>query len=195
MTTVLFDFDRTLTTKDTLVPLAQYLAETDRRRYKLVWLYIFLLFYRLKIINDKRLKQKFLMLFLKNKGQEHIQIIIKRFVTDKLESMFKQTAVNKLKEHLSSGDQIYLVSANFDFFLEHLIERWKLFGLICTKTEKLNSNFTGKIIGCTCKGENKIKEIIERFGTSALKNIVAYGDNEDDYLLKSVGRGINLDKQ
>ncbi len=195
MKTVLFDFDSTLTTRDTLVPLAHHFAEIGQEQYKLVLLYFCLILYKLKIINDKQLKQNFLALFLKNKEVSFIQIIIERFVADKLGLILSQTAVGKLREHLSEGDQVYLVSANFDFFLEQLVEKWKLFGLICTETERVNSIFTGRIIGCTCKGENKIKKVIETFEISALKDIIAYGDNEDDSFLKSVGLGINLDKQ
>jgi len=194
MKTVLFDFDGTLTTRDTLRPLAHYLAEIKKERLKLFFFYLLLILYKLNLIDDHQLKQKFLTIFLNKESLTNVKSIVKCFLADKLESLINLPAFSKLKEHLSMGDRVYLVSANFDFFLEPLIEKWKLSGLISTETEKQNTCLTGKIIGPTCKGKYKVEKVVKKFGAAAMIDMVVYGDNEDDCLLQNVGTGINLSK-
>ena len=105
-------------------------------------------------------------------------------------SLINDPVQKKLKEHVFSGDSVYIASANFDFLLYPLIKEWGLSGIISTLTEKRDNLYTGKIIGQTCRGEDKIKRLISFFGKEKLENAICYADSEDTKLLNSVKRGV-----
>lgn len=190
MRTVLFDFDSTLTTKDTFRPLARHFA---RNNFFKLWLIYFLLtLYKIKLIKDKPLKEIFLKLFAKNLNQAQMGKKISAFIEKILPPFLNKATLDILNRHLKAGDRVFLVSANFDFFLEPIVKRWELQGLICTETQKINSCFTGKIIGPTCKGRDKLNKVINTLGETELKNTIAYGDPEDELLLSNAEEGIKI---
>ena len=73
-----------------------------------------------------------------------------------------------------------------------MIKRWNISGIISTEAAQKNGYFTGKILGNTCKGENKLKKIEAVLGEGLLKDAIAYADEEDDILLSSVSQGIMI---
>jgi HAD superfamily hydrolase (TIGR01490 family) len=192
MRIVIFDFDKTLTKRDTLRPFATYIAKKYNHNYKLFLFYACLVLHKQKLLSDKILKEAFLQLFVKTKSVEEIEKIVNQFFEDRVQNMINNSVLDKLKNHVNSNDKVYIASANFDFILKPLIERWNISGIISTETEKENGHFTGKIVGNTCKGENKLIKIEAVLGEGVLKNIIAYADEEDALLLKSVGQGIRI---
>ena len=117
---------------------------------------------------------------------------VSMFLDDHLPCLMNNIVFEKLKGHVAAGEDVYLASANFDFILAPLINKWKLTGIISTATEVKNDCYTGRIIGNTCKGEEKFIKIKEILGEEAVKAAIAYGDDEDSLLLHSVGEGINV---
>lgn len=192
MKIIIFDFDGTLTKRDTLRPFATYIAKKYNLRHKLLLFYACLVLHKLKWVSDKKLKESFLQLFVKTKSVEEVENIVNQFFEEVVQNIINNSVLNKLKNHVDSGDKVYIASANFDFLLKPLIMKWNISGIISTETEQKNGYFTGEIVGNTCKGENKLRKIKAVLGEGVLKNIIAYADKEDALLLKSVGQGIRI---
>ncbi len=192
MKTVIFDFDNTITTRDTLRPFASYLACKNKSGFKLFLFYIVLVAYKLGLASDKSMKEFFLKFFIRGMDENEAGKVARSFFEEKLRVITNESVFEKLQGHVSSGDSVYIVSANFDFFLKPLEKTWRLSGIIATETEKNGVVFTGKIIGNTCKGRNKTERIKVVLGADGLKDMIAYGDSEDSDLLKSVGHGIKV---
>lgn len=192
MKTVIFDFDGTLTKRDTLRPFGHYLASKRKRYCPLILLYLGLIAYRFKIISDKCLKQLFLKLFIKDETAGRIHQLVNEFLDHTIPALLNEPVYAHLRRHLDHGDKVYIASANFDFFLEPLREKWHLSGLICTKTESDEHGYTGKIIGACCKKNDKLVKLLSVFGADNLKTFIAYGDKEDEPLLTYVAQGIEI---
>ena len=92
----------------------------------------------------------------------------------------------------SNKDFLHKLHFYFDFPFKARVKRWNVSGIISTEAEQKNGYFTGKIIGITCKGENKQKKIEAVLGKGVLKDAIAYADEEDDILLSSVSQGIMI---
>jgi phosphatidylglycerophosphatase C len=192
MNIVFFDFDGTLTIRDTLRPYANYLARKNKAYHKLFIFYSFYLLYRLGLISDKGFKEIFLKLFIAGKDIQLVEKDIRSFKRDILQNLINNTVLEKLITHVVGRDEVYIVSANFDFFLKTCLEEWKLAGIISTETAKEGSHVTGRIIGDTCKGENKMKKIVAILGEEVLEKAIAYGDAEDIHILSKVKQGIKV---
>ncbi len=192
MNIIIFDFDGTLTKCDTLRPFAAYIAKKYTQNNKLYLFYFVLLMYKLKLVSDKRLKEAFLKLFIKEKSIEEIEEIVNLFLDEMLPDIINNSVLEKLKNHVNSHDRVYIASANFDFLLKALVKKWDISGIISTETSQRNGCYTGKILGDTCKGENKLEKIEAVLGEGVLKGAIAYADEEDKLLLDSVGKGIKI---
>lgn len=193
MKTVLFDFDCTLTTRDTLRPLAHYFAEEDRNHFGLAILYCVLVLARLRIMDDKKMKESFMRLFLKGKELSKVNSTVRNFFDKNLESLLNRPVFEALEHYKKNSAKTYIVSANFDFLLEPLVQRWGLAGVICTQTEKLNGVFTGKIKGNTCKGKEKVRRLMETFDPREFAGMTAFGDEGDREMLDLVGEAKLID--
>jgi phosphatidylglycerophosphatase C len=188
---VLFDFDCTLTIRDTIWPFTTFLLKQNQRGYT-VRLAALCLSGLLKfhVIPNEYFKRGLAALLVRGRSAQEMDLVAERFHDAYLEKILNQTAVQSLAEHIAHGDEIYIVSSNFDFFLKPLQKKWNLAGIIATRTEVLNGVFTGRIVGNACHGKEKVARVIECFGLTKIKEAVAYGDSASDtFLLDSVKDG------
>ena len=192
MKTILFDFDQTLTKRDTLRPFAHYLAWEFCKPMGLVLLYFVLFLARLRVLDDKRMKEFFLRIFIKAEDVSSVNSVVKKYFKIHLDSLLIDRMFEVLIRYRDNGDNVFIVSANFDFFLEPLIQLWGIDGVICTQTQKNKGVFTGKIIGNTCKGKTKVERIRNRFSSKEISHMIAFGNRDDKELLGLVGEGIFL---
>ncbi len=190
MKTVLFDFDKTLTRRDTLRPVAHFLAKEFCNRVGLIYVYIALISFRLRLVSEIKMKEVFLSTFVRGRKVNDVSLVVKKFFSRKLEILMNRSVFEALERHRKSGDKVFIVSANFDFLLEPLVELWGIDGVIATRTEKVNDVFTGRIIGYTCRGGEKVKRLKEIFAENDIANMVAFGDIEDEEMLGVVEKGV-----
>ena len=113
---IIFDFDGTLTKRDTLRPFVKYIAASQKCNYKLFMFYCLLVQLKLKFIADKPFKEAFLRLFIKGMNVTEVQKMVDSFFDDQLQYLLNDVIFEKLKNHIASGERVYLASANFDFF-------------------------------------------------------------------------------
>jgi HAD superfamily hydrolase (TIGR01490 family) len=190
MKTVLFDFDCTLTKRDTLRPIAHHLAKAYCKYWSLLFFYFIMVLKRVNMINDKGMKEFFLRSFLSGKKTEEINKLMREFFDTNWATLFNQKVLKILEDHRDKGDMVFILSANFDFLLEPLIEILGIKTFICTQTEKIDDVFTGRIIGNTYKGNSKVDRLRMIFNDHEIANMIAYGDKEDRALLSQVGKEI-----
>ena len=190
MKIILFDFDGTLTKRDTLRPVAIHFAREYHKSMGLVFLYFLLVLGRFRMISDKKMKEDFLNIFLKGKDAASVGAVVRNFFEANLESLLNPCVLEALQRHRKNGDKIFIVSANFDFLLEPLVQFWRINGVICTETEKTGGVFTGKIVGDTCKGKAKVEKIRAMFSPQEIANMTAFGDRDDKEMLGMVNESI-----
>lgn len=192
MKTVLFDFDGTLTFRDTLRPFAHFLARERGRPAALASFYGAMVLARVRAIGNKRLKERFLTLFVKGENAASVGALVRKFHERHLESLMRPASFDALREHRRRGDRVFIVSANFDFLLEPLAASWGLAGILCTETEKAGGIFTGRIAGEACRGPVKTEKIRALFSPQEIAGMTAYGDREDREMLALVGEGVRV---
>jgi HAD superfamily hydrolase (TIGR01490 family) len=191
MRLVLFDFDGTLTTRDTIRPFASYLCNASGRSgFTRASVDLSLLLLKLHLTSNHTFKQRFLQLLVQGLPAGRVQKWAEQFHATHLESIQNRPVVELLLEHTAAGDDVYLVSSNFDFFLQPLQQRWNLKGILATQTEVLDGCFTGCIVGRACDGREKLTRVVASFGERNAREAVAYGDSRSDcFLLDFVRTG------
>ena len=191
MSLVFFDFDGTLTTKDTIWPFATFLwANCGRRRGARASIFLSLMKLKLHLTSNHVFKEQFMRRLVQGESKKGIESLTERFHETQLEPILNRAVVRLLLEHVEQGDDVYLVSSNFDFFLRPLQERWNVKGIFATQTEVRDGYFAGRILGRACDGKEKLDRVIACFGERRTREAVAYADSRSDcFLLEYVKTG------
>jgi phosphatidylglycerophosphatase C len=189
MKLVFFDFDDTMTKHDTTLAIGVFFAGQRPARGRLPLLVFALGLAGIRALTNTGLKRIFALLFFRGETTEGVRERVVNFYQTCLDTLVDDELLGRLQMHVDRGDSVYLVSANFDCLLEPLAPRWSLTGVIATKADLRGGVYTGGIVGTACRGREKLRRVIAHFGQAAVAQAVAYGNQNDAPLLRTVGQG------
>ncbi len=180
----LFDFDGTITTKDTLLEFIKFYKGTVPFYKGLLLLSPMLVLFKLKFIRNWRAKEIMLSFFFSGTPVEDFDAKCVLFAEKIIPSLIRPNALRHLKEHQQNGDKVVIVSAS----TENWIKPWANslgVDLIGTLLEVTDGKITGKIKGRNCYGAEKVVRVKEYLKGETYDHIYAYGDSSgDNELLK-----------
>ena len=179
MTLALFDFDGTITKKDSLIDFIKYAYGSFNYCKGLVILSPILLAYKLKIIPNYTAKENLISHFFKGWDIVNFHKITKGYSQKKIDEIVRPKAIEKIKWHQEKGHKIVVVSASMECWLQGWCKKNNL-ELIGTKLEVKNNKLTGKFSTRNCYGIDKVNRIKEKFNLSNYDTIFAYGDSRGD---------------
>ena len=136
--------------------------------------------------------------FIGGHDVKEVRIIGEQIYSEFVSPSIWQGTIELAKEHLSSGDEVWLVTASPEDFANLIAERLGFTGAIGTKAEIKDGKYTGNLSGKLLHGKEKaiaISELTKARGIN-LKDCFAYSDSHNDLpLLSAVGhpRAINPD--
>jgi HAD superfamily hydrolase (TIGR01490 family) len=181
-----FDFDGTLTTKDTLLEFIRFYKGS-------LWFYVgflvyspFLVAYKLKIIPNYVAKQKVLEFFFKGESIENFQKQCALFSQKILPGLIRPKAMKELELLKSSNSTIVIVSASAENWIKDWADKNGL-QLLGTKLATDGKRITGKIDGKNCYGNEKVCRIRQHYELSAYNEIFCYGDSAGDKEMLELG--------
>ncbi len=183
MNAVFFDFDKTLTCVDTTLPFAFFLCKERNKRYRYLYVIILFLLYRFRFITHQRFKQKLCEILVKNVAKEQIIALSHKFFDLYFDSIKNDKVIEKCLEHSDNGDLIYIVSSNFDFFLQPVYNLLPLKRIEATRASLINDIFTGKLNGDVCDDDEKLARAMSLMSQIPHENTIFYGDSAGDYSL------------
>ena len=198
----LFDIDYTLTKKETSIELYKYMLKKDIKLIKYIPAHILTgLGYGIKVFSATDTKERFLK-FLKGKEEEEIKAIVKSFYREHLVNLLYEDGLKAIKEYKARGYKIYLISASPEFYVNEFYNIEGVDKVIGTKFKMEDGIFTPIVIGKNCKGEEKVKRLMEELKKENIdvdfKNSCMFSDSLSDLpLLELVGNGylINYNKK
>ena len=175
----LFDFDGTVTTKDTLIDLLYHLHGGIRFWWGIVLLSPHILLFLAKKMPNYRLKERFLTHYLGGMTLDKFRQVAKEYTEKELPKILRKSMIERIEWHKKRGDRVILVSASLTLWLSHFAEIHDL-ELIATEAEISNNTITGKLGGENCYGPQKVNRIEKLLKTSEYNEIWAYGDSRGD---------------
>ena len=190
----IFDIDYTLTKKETSIELYKYMLKKNKKLLKYLPSHIITgLFYGLKVYNAGRTRENFLR-FLSGTSEDELKSIVKSFYREKLESILYEDGIKAIKDFKEKGYKIYLISASPEFYVNEFYNIKEVDKVIGTKFQMNDGKFSCKISGENCKGEEKVKRLMEELKKDNIevdfKNSYMFSDSLSDLpLLKLVGKG------
>jgi HAD superfamily hydrolase (TIGR01490 family) len=174
-----FDFDGTITTKDTLLEFIRFAKGSIPFYIGFLLNSPYLVAYKLKIISNQLAKEKVLRFFFQNTPLETFRQLCADFTDKEIPKLLRPKAIEEIYKLKKQGYVVVIVSAS----PENWISTWAKaldVELIASQLEIKAGMVTGKIIGKNCHGEEKVRRIMEKYVVSDYDDIYAYGDTSGD---------------
>jgi len=191
---VLFDFDGTLTRRDTFFAYCMAIARRQEHPVRAMFrVACSMALVKARLITNHQLKERTAAVLLTGEKESHIARIMQEEGGERLAGKLDTEMVGLLERMREAGANVFLVSSSLDCFLRPFGPAWGLRGIIATRTEVIDGRFTGRLIGRTCNGPEKVARVIEEVGEREARESVAYGDSRgDEDLLNFVAEGYRV---
>lgn len=178
-TIAFFDFDGTLTTKDSFIEAIKFIKGKFRFYIGFTVLSPILLLYKAKLIPNWKAKEAVLTYFFNGMRLADFQTACNQFAESQIKPMLRKEAIEKLRWHQSQGHRIVVVSASAQNWLIDWTQKLNV-ELIGTLLEVKNDKVTGKLQGNNCYGAEKAIRIKQTIDLQKYTTIYAYGDTTGD---------------
>lgn len=179
MKIALFDFDGTITNKDSFI---HFIIVTLGVRKFLTGILVvspYLIAYTLNIISNSKAKQIVFGFFFTGWTADRFKKAAQSYSRDKLPCIVRKTAMARINWHKQEGHRVVIVSASIDEVLKDWCDMNAL-DLIATKIEIRDGKLTGKFLSKNCYGPEKVGRLNEQYNLTEFDYIYAYGDTIGD---------------
>ncbi len=181
-----FDFDGTLTRRDTLLPfLLHTLGAAAVARHALV-LSPTLAGYALGLIDNGVAKERVLVHCLAGMRIDELQQGAERFAALILPGLLRHESLQRLDWHKQQGHRCVVISASLDLYVQPWAIKAGFDDVIATHLEtREDGHVTGKLSGANCYGIEKVRRLEALLGAREGYSLYAYGDSRGDKELLS----------
>ncbi|MFV0152485.1 HAD-IB family phosphatase [Empedobacter falsenii] len=186
----LFDFDGTLTKKDTLFDFLKFSFPSLYLKQFILFIPLFALS-KLKVIDAGKVKEQFVGRFVKGKSYTEINQLAQNYFEKNHENLIYSKADEYIKS-LSNYNDKFIVSASVDFWLQPFADYYEM-GLICTQAKLDEKGFyTGDFVSPNCNHHEKKNRIEKEIDLSLYDEIIAFGDTKGDEAMFSLASTSNF---
>ena len=182
MRIALFDFDGTLTTRDSFVPFLRYAFGTRRLLGGLAACRGPLLAYAAGRMANDAAKERLIAHFMGDRPLGWLRAAGTRFAADALPALLRPPMLDVLRRHRDAGDTCVLVSASLDLYLAPWGRAYRFDAVLCSRlAEDADGRVTGRLDPRNCHGAEKARRIAEWLAGRGPSHITAYGDSRGDH--------------
>ncbi len=176
-----FDFDKTITVCDTILPISRYLCNSLNQKYKFRIIQFYFILFRFHLISGKSFKENIISTLLSGKGQVRIENIISEFYKNYYLTLFNHKIVEIIKSEKQNGNKVIIITSNLDLFVNPIKNILHIDDIFATNIEVSGNVIKSKIKGKNCSGYVK-SEILQQYKSiNDFENIIAYGDSTGDF--------------
>ena len=179
MPLALFDFDGTITKKDSLLHFIRFVKGNFKTLLGIFLLFPMLVKFKLGFLPNDQAKQKVMAYFFKGISSEDFKRLATDYSLNKIHSILRPKALERIQWHQKEGHRIVVVSASIKEWLEPWCDQNDL-ELICTELEYKEGRLTGNFSLKNCHGQEKVNRIKSRIDLNEYDDIYAYGDSSGD---------------
>lgn len=175
-----FDFDGTITTKDTFALFLRYFAGTGRWLLNLTLLMPIFIGYVLKLVSRDDVKAHVIRRFFKNVPQSDIDQKAEKFAQNVIPNLIRPDAIKRINERKNGPYTLYICSASIGPYLRHWGKTHGINNILATELESRHGVCTGEISGWNIWGPGKTRRIFAEFVGQQVHIKEAYGDSRGD---------------
>ncbi|MBA4329847.1 MAG: HAD-IB family hydrolase [Polaromonas sp.] len=178
-----FDFDGTLTRRDTLLPYLQRGLGWPRFLWALLLSSPWLAAFALRLISNHRAKARLLRVALGGRSEAEIAGWTATFVHQYLPAQWQPGMLARLRSHQQLGHCCVIVSASPGIYLHEVGRVLGMQAVLCTELASRSGALTGDMVTPNCHGQEKVRRLQDWLVARGLQKplaLHAYGDSGGD---------------
>ncbi|WP_374443736.1 HAD family hydrolase [Epilithonimonas sp.] len=174
----LFDFDGTLTYKDTMFLFLKFYDPAKFSVQFLKHIPLFMLL-KLKLADAETVKKSFISSILKGQSRYQIEKKAQQFFEENYPAVFRENALDFISNIDRAHTESYIITASLDLWVKPFAEKLDM-KLLATQAEFKNDIFTGNFVGKNCNKQEKVERVKIEIGDKKFGKIIAFGDTSGD---------------
>lgn len=176
-----FDFDGTITTKDTLLEFIRYAKGTLLFCWGFILFSPLLVAYKMRLYPNWKVKERIFSCFFRGMPVVQFNALCEGFYKNKGKELLREDACATIRKHLSQGDSVIIVSASIHDWVLPFGKALGVDAVIGTEVAVSPSgNLTGKFLTRNCYGMEKVERIKRLYPDYGAYTWIAYGDSAGD---------------
>lgn len=191
---VFFDFDGTITSRDSLPGFAMHSLGKLRTLIGGLKASPWILMWKLGLVSNSEAKERLFSFLFKGMPGPRFAACCASFVPQ-IEKKVRPAVVSRLRQHIAAGDQVYIISASIGDWIVPWAEKNGVdkSHVIATGAAVQAGILTGRFSTPNCHGQEKAKRIKAALGDMEGRSIWAYGDSKGDMpMLALAGRAFMI---
>lgn len=178
----LFDFDGTITTRETLPDFLRFATPPRRLHLGKLLFVLPVLAYKLKLLPVSVLRILLVRYAFGGLPRAAIEDAGRRFAVTVLPTLVRPEMQARIESHRACGDTVVVVSGGFDVYLAPWCEAQGV-ELVCSSLEYDADRVTGRYAGPQCVAGEKAHRVRQRYDLAAYREVHAHGDTHEDHAL------------
>lgn len=171
-----FDFDGTLTTRDTLIAFIRYACGTPRFLFGFLLHAPLLVLMKLRFYSNGKAKQRVFSWFFKGMTIETFDALCQDFARTH-RHLLRPDTVRILEQALTERAEVLIVSASIDNWVQPFFPSVTILG---TQVEVIDGRLTGRFLTPNCYGQEKVRRILALYPDRSAYHLTAFGDSRGD---------------
>lgn len=179
MNLALFDFDGTITTRETFPDFMRHAVAPRRLALGTLLLAPLIAGHRLGAVSGVRVRASIIEFGLRGVAEAAVAQAGEAFARDVLPPLLRPGAMQRIDWHQARGDTVVVVSGGLDVYLSHWCRQQGL-ALICSTLESAAGVLTGRYEGEQCVAAEKCRRVRAAYDVDGFPVVYAYGDTSED---------------
>lgn len=179
-----FDFDGTLTTRDTLIAFIRYAKGTSAFVLGFLLHAPLLVLMKLRLYPNWKAKQRVFAYFFKGLDLEAFNNLCQRFAADS-RHLLRPKAIEALQQARAEGADVVVVSASIDNWVQPFFTTpgglsLPALTVLGTQIEVAEGRLTGRFLTRNCYGQEKVNRLLALYPHRSDYHLTAFGDSRGD---------------
>ena len=179
MNLALFDFDGTITHKETFADFLRFAIPRRRRVLGSALFPPLVVGYRLGLVSGVHIRARLVDFGFRGLVADRIVRAGRHFSEAVLPAIVRPSALARIQWHKAQGDKVVVVSGALDIYLSPWCKQQGL-ELLCSSLHVENGVFTGRYQGLQCVRAEKCRRVRELYDPADFPVVYAYGDTKED---------------
>ncbi len=174
-----FDFDGTITASDSFLAFIFFSQSTVTLFFGGLALSPHIFGYGLGLIDNERAKAATMKHFFTGWEESRMVDTASRFYAEKLPSLIRPGALERIKWHREQKHKLVLVTASINYWVQEFAQSQGM-DVLATGMEVKEGHLTGNLSTRNCWGPEKEARIRSAYDLKTFSRIYAYGDTRGD---------------